>query len=101
MSALRAPEVLSDITPCWLTKALNAGRNSGGPIVTGFSAETLALDKGFMNQLFRLRLHFDSGAAALPNTVIAKLPSADPLLRTVFDRLAARPRNTVGEPQWI
>ena len=45
-----------------------------------------------MNQLFRLRLHFDSGPADLPDTVIAKLPSADPLLRTVFDRLGQNRR---------
>lgn len=37
--------------------------------------------------MFRLRLHFDPGPAGLPKTVIAKLPSADPLLRTVSDRL--------------
>ena len=92
MSGLRVPEGLADITSCWLTKALNAGRNSGGPTVTGYSAETLAEGKGFMNQLFRLRLHFDPDPADLPDTVIAKLPSADPLLRTVFDRLGQNRR---------
>ena len=92
MSVLRVPEDLSDITSCWLTDALNASRNSVGPIVTGYSAEALAEGKGFMNQLFRLRLHFGSGAGVLPNTIIAKLPSADPLLRTVFDRLGQNRR---------
>ena len=48
-----------------------------------------------MNQLFRLRLHFDSGSADLPDTVITKLPSADPLLRNVFDRLGQN-RREVG-----
>ncbi len=92
---MRVPEGLSDVTPCWLTKALNAGRSSEGPSVTGYMAEPLAEGKGFMNQLFRLRLHFDSGSADLPNTVIAKFPSADPLLRTVFDRLGQN-RREVG-----
>ena len=92
MSGLRVPEGLSDITPCWLNKALGAGRNSGGSSVIGHSAETLALGKGFMNQLFRLRLQFDSGSADLPDTVIAKLPSADPLLRTVFNKLGQNRR---------
>ena len=87
MNRLRVPKDLSGITSCWLTKALNAGPNSGRPFVTGYMAEPLAEGKGFMNQLFRLRLHFDSGPADLPNTVIAKLPSADQQLKTVFDRL--------------
>ena len=92
MNGLRVPEGLSDLPPCWLTKALNAGPDSGRPSVTGYSVESLAEGKGFMNQLFRLRLHFDSGPADLPDTVIAKLPSADPMLRTVFDRLGQNQR---------
>ena len=92
---MRVPEGLSDITPCWLTRSLNAGRSSGGPSVTGYTAEPLAEGKGFMNQLFRLRLHFDSYPADPPDTVIVKLPSADPLLRTVFDKLGQN-RREVG-----
>ena len=92
MSGLRVPECLSDITPCWLNKALGVVRNAGEPSVIGHSSETLAEGKSFMNQLFRLRLQFDSGPADLPDTVIAKLPSADPLLRTVLDRLGQNRR---------
>ena len=92
MSGLKVPEGLSDITSCWLNKALDTGRNSVRPSVIGYSAETLALGKGFMNQLFRLRLHLASGLADMPTTVIAKLPSADPLVRTVFDRLGQNRR---------
>ena len=87
MGGLKVPDGLADITPCWLNKALGAGRISANPPVIGYSAEPIAEGKGFMNQLFRLRLHFDSVPADLPDAVIAKLPSADPLLRTVFDRL--------------
>ena len=92
MSGLRVPRVLSDIAPCWLTKALCANREAGGPSVAGYSAETIAEGKGFMNQLFRLRLDYDTDSADLPHTVIAKLPSTDPLLRTVFDRLGQNRR---------
>ena len=92
---MRVPEGLSEVTPRWLTEALNCGRDSGDPSVTGYTAEPLAEGKGFMNQLFRLRLHFDPGPADRPDTVIAKLPSADPLLRTVFDRLGQN-RREVG-----
>ena len=91
MSGLMVPTSLPDITPCWLTEAFNAGRSS----ITGYTSETLAEGKGFMNQLFRLRLHFDSSPADRPDTVIAKLPSTDPLLRTVFARLGQN-RREVG-----
>ena len=92
MIRLKVPKDLREITPCWLTKALNGDREPVGPSVTGYSAETIAEGKGFMNQLFRLTLEYDSDSANLPRTVIAKLPSADPLLRTVFDRLGQNRR---------
>ncbi len=95
MNGKRVPKALSDVTPCWLTKVLDAGRSSVGPCVTGYTAEPLAEGKGFMNQLFRLKLDFDPGPADLPGTVVVKLPSADPLLRTVFDRLGQN-RREVG-----
>ncbi len=95
MSALMVPTSLPDITSSWLSQVLNAGRSSGGTSVTGYTAETLAEGKGFMNQLFRLRLQFDSGSGDQADTVIAKLPSTDPLLRTVFDRMGQN-RREVG-----
>ena len=92
MSGLRVPKDLRDITPCWLNKALNVSLEPGAPSVLGYSAETIAEGKGFMNQLFRLRLHYDYDSTNLPRTVVAKLLSADPLLRTVFDRLGQNRR---------
>ena len=95
MNDPRVPRSLPEITPRWLTKALNASPDSISPSITGYSVESLAEGKGFMNQLFRLRLHFDSSTADLPETLIAKLPSADPLIRTVFDKLGQN-RREVG-----
>ena len=92
MSGLRVPESLPGVTSCWLTQALDSGWSPGRSAVTGYSSETLAEGKGLMNQLFRLTLHFDAGPEGLPDTVIAKLPSADPLLRTVFDTLKQNQR---------
>ena len=40
MSGLKVPEGLSDITSCWLNKALDTGRNSVRTSVIGYSAET-------------------------------------------------------------
>ncbi len=40
-----------------------------------------------MNQVVRLRLHYDDDPVDLPHTVIVKLPSTDPTLRTIADKL--------------
>ena len=92
MSGLRIPHGLQDITPCWLTRALNGGGSPAGASVTGYSVEAIAEGKGFMSQLYRLRLDYDSDPAELPQTIIVKLPSADPLLKTIFDRLGQNKR---------
>ena len=81
------PQSLGDITPAWLTAAFRHGGVLGDAAITGYSAETIAEGKGFMNRLFRLTLDYDGDPSGLPTTIIAKLPSADPLLRTIFDRL--------------
>ena len=91
MSSLKVPKDLREITPCWLTKALNRNREPAGPSVNRYSAETIADGKGFMNQLFRLTLEY-SDSTNLPRAVIAKLPSADPLLRMVSGRLGQNRR---------
>ena len=89
---MEVPKGLRDITPRWLTQALFGKGEPGGPSITGYSAETIAKGRGFMSRLFRLRLDYDSDSDGLPLSVIAKLPSADPLLRTVFDRLGQNRR---------
>ena len=92
MNSLEVPKGLRDITPRWLTQALFGKGEPGGPSITGYSAETIAEGRGFMSRLFRLRLDYDSDSDGQPVSVIAKLPSADPLLRTVFDRLGQNRR---------
>ena len=54
-----------------------SGGVSGGAIVTGYSAETIAEGTGFVNQLFRLRLDYDPGVPDLPSTIIVKLPGSE------------------------
>ena len=92
---LPVPRDLQDITPAWLTDVLKSGGALGDVSVARYSAEPIAEDKGFMNQLFRLTLDYRAGSSALPRTMIVKLPSADPSLRTVFDRLGQN-RREVG-----
>ena len=86
MSGSTVPKNLLEITPTWLTGALHSKDASGRASVTGYSAETIAEGKGFLNQVFRLRLDYDD-PLDLPRTIIVKLPSADPALRMVSDRL--------------
>ena len=84
---LTVPQDLEEITPAWLTAALHGKAASSRASVTGYSAEPVAEGKGFMNQVVRLRLHYDDDPLDLPRTIIAKLPSADPALRAISDRL--------------
>ncbi len=92
MNDLGIPRGLGDITPRWLTNALSFVRERDGLSVTGCSAEAIAEGKGFMNRLYRLTLDYNCESTGLPRTVVAKLPSADPLLRTIFDRLGQNRR---------
>ena len=87
MTDLNVPNGLKEITPAWLTEALQSTGASGVACVTRVSAETISEGKGFMNQLFRLSLEYDSDSHDLPWTLMVKLPSTDPLLRRVFGRL--------------
>ena len=87
MTGSTVPKNLLEITPSWLTGAFHSKDGSGSASVTGYSAETIAEGKGFLNQVFRLRLHYDHDPPDLPSTIIIKLPSADPALRMVSDRL--------------
>ena len=87
MTGLTVPKSLQGITPSWLIGALHSRDASGSATVTGYSAETIAEGKGFLNQVFRLRLHYDDDPPDLPRTIIVKLPSTDPALRMVSDRL--------------
>ena len=92
---LEVPRDLGEITPLWLTDALSFVRERSGLAVTGYSAEAIVDGKGFMNRLFRLKLEYDTEPTGLPRTVVAKLPSADPVLRIVFDRLGQNRREVM------
>ena len=88
----QVPRDLQDVTPAWLAEALRIGGVADDIPVTGYTSEAIAEGKGFMNQVFRLTLEYGSYAPALPCSVIVKLPSADPMLRTIFDRFGQNRR---------
>ena len=87
MTSLTVPKSLQEITPFWLTEALQSKGALSSASVIRRSVETIAEWKGFMNQVVRLRLHYDDDPVDLPHTVIVKLPSTDPALRVIADKL--------------
>ena len=87
MNRLTVPKNLQDITASWLTEALAARVTSGRASVTSCSAESIGAGQGFMSHMFRLKLCYDYDHPGLPRTMIIKLPSTDPQLRALSDRL--------------
>lgn len=67
------PRTLADITPEWLSYALDTD-------VTGVDVTSIAEGEGFMGRLARLHLTYadGSGGAAHPETAVAKLPTDEP-----------------------
>ncbi len=87
MTGSSIPRNLEEITPLWLTQVLKDAGTASDARVTGYSTEPVADETGFMNQLFRLHLEYDTERPDAPRTVMVKLPSTDPLIRTVYDSL--------------
>lgn len=92
MSESKVPRDLGEITPSWLSAALRDAGSASPPAVTAFTAEPVAEGTGFMSQLHRLRLEYTAAVDGMPPTVILKLPSSDPPMRTYFDRLGQNQR---------
>lgn len=95
MTGLPLPRDIGGVTPAWLTEALRSDAALGHANVTGYSAEAISEGKGFMSQIFRLWLEYDSDSTGLPRTAVLKLPSTDPILRTYFDRLGQNQREVL------
>ncbi|MEE2701023.1 MAG: phosphotransferase [Chloroflexota bacterium] len=87
MTRLPTPAHLHEITPDWLTKALQSKGSSNNALVTGYSVERIGEGKGFINQLARLTIEYDGNFGDLPRSVIAKLPPSDPKLKAMSGKL--------------
>ena len=70
---LSIPERLEEVTPEWLTAALRRSGVLGDLRVTGTVTEILGEGEGFLGDIARLRLTYDSPAGG-PASVIVKLP---------------------------
>jgi len=89
----RIPTSTSEITTEWMTEKLRGGGAIGpSTTVTAIERDAMGTGIGFMGEVGRLRLMYDSGTG--PSSVICKIPTQDPNVRgllgaaRVFEREA-------------
>ncbi|KUI12524.1 aminoglycoside phosphotransferase [Mycobacterium lehmannii] len=70
-TAAAVPGGIDEIDAAWLTEALRTDAGLHGATVDDVRAEQIAMDSGFSSLLYRLHLT----GAAVPSTLIAKLPA--------------------------
>lgn len=87
MTSLPVPRDLGECTPRWLSEALRGHEASTRTAVAGISAEAVTGGTGFMNEVVRLKPRYDTDQPGLPRSIILKLPSEDPALKAVSQRL--------------
>jgi aminoglycoside/choline kinase family phosphotransferase len=85
MPNLTIPAGPEELTPSWLTDALRAGGVISEANVTSFQKEILGEGAGFMGQLARVKLQYDTDTPGAPSSLIAKFPSNMPENRAVAD----------------
>lgn len=79
---LPVPATIDEITPEWLNRVLDSGVR-GGADVTGLTADVISAGIGFVGDVARLTLRYDRAAAGAAETVIAKVPTANPSFRPI------------------
>ncbi|MGE4605988.1 MAG: phosphotransferase [Myxococcota bacterium] len=91
LAAPAIPERLDELTPAWLTAALQStGRLKGE--VTVVRTETLGEGGGFVGLIARLHLEFDVDEPGVPSTLIAKLPTGNHVNRALGEMLGSYER---------
>ena len=76
MAIVDIPKSPDDLSPEWLTAALQSG-GAGNARVASFEYEPIAAGVGFLGKLGRLRLRHAEGGEGLPRTLIVKQPTQD------------------------
>lgn len=87
MSVLTIPMHPGQLTPGWLTAVLRHRETLDRAAVTSVSSEVLGTGRGFTGQVLRLHLAYDRLEPTAPRSLIAKLPAADPAVRTALHEL--------------
>lgn len=77
MIKLQIPESAHDITADWMRMALTAGRAESLPPIREIALEPIGRGAGVMSKVVRCRLAYRDGGPG-PDSVVVKLPSADP-----------------------
>ena len=86
MAGLEIPGGPGELTPDWLTRALCETGTIGDTAVTSFDMNpNIAAGTGFMGQLARVTLHYDSPEERAPRSLIAKFPTPVPENRQIAD----------------
>ena len=75
------PHSPADLSPGWLTKALQYGQAIGTCAVSEFEYSPLEAGEGHYGQIYRLKLTYDSPESVGPRTMIAKFSSGNPDMR--------------------
>ena len=92
MAPLSIPNSPYELTAAWLTEALHYKLPSSDASVTSYTVESIGEGKGFMHQIARLRLDYDDEPKDLPRTTIIKLPSTDPDVKAISDKMGDHQR---------
>jgi hypothetical protein len=87
MAELSIPAGPDEITPEWLTQALRSDGALSNANIVGLQSERLGVGQGFVGQVYRFKLEYDTAEAGSPQSLVAKLSSADPNLRALLFRL--------------
>ena len=85
MRELEIPYSVERVTSQWLTNALASTGVITSSTVTSFDSERLGAGQGFVGQLSRLRLTYDSREDNAPRSIIAKFPATDPSVRAAVN----------------
>ena len=92
MRDLKIPYSVEHVTSQWLTDALASTGVIKGATVTSFESERLVVGQGFVGQITRLKLRYDSHEGGAPRSIIAKFPATDPSVRGVINQAGAYER---------
>src|SRR4030042_596215 len=78
MAAIALPNTLADINENWLTEALKNSGTLKKTRVSSCRAETIGAGTGFMADLARLHITYDTPEERGPKTLIVKIPASAP-----------------------
>lgn len=77
MAAALIPNTIEEITPEWLTGALNSSGVLNGNSVRTLKSNIIGSEQGYMGILARLSIEYDQPDGSLPSSMITKIPTQE------------------------